>query len=303
MSRFSRPAKILPRLACSSSNDEGLVSGKIKSSSSSSSLSAATKRFKSTLSAQLPSKVPMLSRSYIFSTSTGISFRFKAAILSRPDVLPALTRFWRTFFLGSSPRQTLKGSLWLTPKSNPVSEGMIGASWSPSWFWFSAACFNWARLAALAFAICSRRAADDLRVEGGVPGSAESPVKAVLVDAIVEALDGIVPSQEVFDELPEARFAPCKEDWLSAGRDGFLKRPLTGALGLVGRVANDLEFAFGGGMLGLPGLGLLAAESDESLEAGLRAPWVDIREPGVLAPEITEVRFCGVPLIVLRGGL
>lgn len=89
----------------------------------------------------------------------------------------------------------------------------------------------------------------------------------MLVDAVVEALDGIVPSQEVFDELPDARLAPCRDAWLSAGRDGFLKRPLTGALGLVGRAANDLEAAFGGGMLGLPGLGLLAAESADSLEA------------------------------------
>ncbi|KAG7149270.1 hypothetical protein HYQ46_001837 [Verticillium longisporum] len=56
------------------------------SSMSSISLSAAISLVRSTLSAQLPSLVPIISASYIFSTSTGMTLSPMAAILSLPEL-------------------------------------------------------------------------------------------------------------------------------------------------------------------------------------------------------------------------
>lgn len=143
----------------------------------------------------------------------------------------------------------------------------------------------------MALAICSRRAAEDLRAEGGDPGSADSPANEV-------ALEGIVPSQEAveaeFTDPRRVEFA-CKEALLRAGRDGFLNMPLAGVFALPGRIARDLEPDIGVGIAVLPGLGLLASANG----GGLEAP---ARELGVVLITVPD-RFRGVPSMGSNGAL
>ena len=166
---------------------------------------------------------------------------------------------------------------------------MIGASSPSAVCESSAACFICARFAAFALAICSRRAAEDLRADGGDPGSADSPVKDV-------ALEGIVPSQEAVEvEFTEPRrLALCKEALLSAGRDGFLSIPGPEAFELPGRRARGLGADFGVGIVVLPGLGLLASLAKGG---GLDAPALEL---GVVLITVSD-RFRGVPSMVASG--
>lgn len=146
-------------------------------------------------------------------------------------------------------------------------------------------------MAAFALAICSRRAAEDLRADGGVPGSADSPVNEV-------ALEGIVPSHEAVEaEFTDPRRVElaCKEALLSAGTDGFLKTPCAGAFELPGRIARDLDPDFGVGIVFLPGLGLLVSAKG----GGLDDP---ARELGVVLITVSE-RFRGVPSMVASGAV
>jgi hypothetical protein len=146
-------------------------------------------------------------------------------------------------------------------------------------------------LAALALAICSRRAAEDLRADGGVPGSADSPVTEV-------ALEGIVPSQEAVDaEFTDPRRGElaCKEALLSAGRDGFLNTLLVGGFALAGRIARGLGADIGVGTAVLPGLGLLASAKGGGLDAPARVLGVVL----ITVPD----RFRGVPSMGSNGAL
>ena len=211
-SSVSRPPKILPLPSSISASSSRLWSGNVDSSISSISLSAATKRVRSTVSAQDPSYVPMASASYMPMTSAGISRKFKAAMFKRPLVRAAATRARITLACDSPLRFWLKGS---RPKSNVVSVGMTGAESrasapkpadkaAPDVAPFSPeSCCEATRLAAFARAICSRSAAEDfwLFATGLCPreDSAGSLLSAVEAVDALEAWDLAVPARDAVD--------------------------------------------------------------------------------------------------------
>lgn len=166
-SRVSRPAKMLPWLSSSSAKEAGSTSGNTASAIISSSLSAATNLVKSTISAQDP---PGNSRLYMFVTSAGISFRSIAAMFRRPLVLADCRRPWRILAWDWSSLRWLKGSV-LRPKSKVLSLGTKGdlrdskgvSSRDSNRSFDVGIWLTSARFSDLALAICSRRAADDLR--------------------------------------------------------------------------------------------------------------------------------------------
>jgi hypothetical protein len=77
------------------------------------------------------------------------------------------------------------------PKSKLSSKGTTGSS-NDSIAWLDTR-LEAARFAAFALAIWSLKAADDLRTDGAM-GSGDSAVE------LVDAIDGIVPSQEFADD-------------------------------------------------------------------------------------------------------
>lgn len=129
-------------------------------------------------------------------------------------------------------------------------------------------------MAAFALAICSRRAADDFFCVW--PGSAESAVIPVLPDA-TEALDGIVPSQDVTDEPRETRDAFLGASPPSLDCDGFLNKPLTEGRLVGGRGARVFEVDLGIETSGsrFPGLGVLVRGAAIALGGGI--PYMDVR--------------------------
>lgn len=159
-----------------------------------------------------------------------------------------------------------------------------------------------ARLAAFAFAICSRRAADDflLVAPGGEP--ADSTVGAVDVG---EALDGLVSSAEVVEDLWDAREAfreaPAGVDLSRVGIEGFLKRPVTDGLAFAGLEATvfDPYRPVGTGSGRFSGLGVL--DRVEALPGGGWTLLVDRTVP----PGVTRVEgvFRGVRLARPRTGV
>lgn len=131
----------------------------------------------------------------------------------------------------------------------------------------------------------------------------------MLFEAVVDALEGIVPSQEVVDELPDVfrDDAPCNAGLFRAGSEGFLNSPLTFALGLVGRAVIVLEPDFGGNIV-LAGLGLLRLDNGglagDSFGVEARpALGVCILDFGVLTGGMLDVLFWGLSSMVVRGGL
>lgn len=126
----------------------------------------------------------------------------------------------------------------------------------------------------------------------------------------VEAIDGregIEPSHEDLS-VASLEDAELKADRSRLGSDGFLKRPLTLALGFVGRAAIVLEADFGAGKPNFAGLGLRRSDND-----GFAAGVFDveaspgrvgaIRLLGVLAIWLTAGFLLGVSLIGVKGGL
>lgn len=247
----------------SSANSSGSMSGKRFSSIISSSLSAATKRVRSTLSAQLPSLFPMESKLYMFRTSEGISFKPRAAIFSLPLVLAVATRAWSTLEAELASRFKLKGSS-AKPKSNELSVGMTDISNDPFGRAISFCAGTGsaaARLAAFARAICSRSAADDFLNCGD---SGAEP--AVCVDAVDEA-ENIVSSPEAVVEdfwdvtEPFLMGSGGKLDFFVAGAEGFLKTPFTDGLGWRVRAATFWgPLGDAGSYLSFPKLGVLDRE-------------------------------------------
>ena len=121
-----------------------------------------------------------------------------------------------------------------------------------------------ALFAALALAICSRRAADDFLGVWTGASSIESTVIAVAALEVVEALDRSRPSFDVVEDFAEARdtfltglivMSESSAEFI-ADRDGFLNSPFTDARGLSGRAATVLEPYFGNVVCaGFSGLG------------------------------------------------
>lgn len=97
----------------------------------------------------------------------------------------------------------------------------MGASNSVAISWLDDACLEAARLAALAFAICSRNAADDFRFVNG-----ESPLAAD-TDALGKGRAS---------DSPHAVSVAAAES-TREGNDVFLKSPVAEGLGFVGRAA------------------------------------------------------------------
>lgn len=175
-----------------------------------------------------------------------------------------------------------------SPKSNEVSVGTRGdaGTW-PEVTTCSEmssdmdACLDTAaaRLAAFAFAICSLSAAEDFRAVAAAGDTVDSAVMVVLVSEVTEAPDLKVPEREVADDVCEAddTFLGVSEAplLLRDGRDGFLRRPVTGALALVGRAANVFAPYFKDGVAcagaGLSGLGVFERDIRE-LPGDFRVP-------------------------------
>jgi hypothetical protein len=169
-----------------------------------------------------------------------------------------------------------------------------------------------ARLAALALAICSLRAADDFLAAAAAGDSVESAVKAVFVD-VVEALDAKVPEREVADDVCEAddTFLEVSEAALLSrdDMDGFLNSPATGALARVGRAANVFAPYFSAGMpcVSLSGLGVFDRVM-RGFPGDFRVPDIRSVPPrcgvfanGVWRDLMLSRPLDGVPSMVVRG--
>lgn len=266
-----------PWASSSSAKFSGSTSGNNASSIISSSLSAATKRVRSTLSAQFPPLAPTESKLYIFRTSDGISFRPNAAMFSLPLVLATVTRDWSTLEVEFASRLRLKGSS-ARPKSNVSSVGITGESNGPSARGVCScdgACWAAARLVAFARAICSLRAADAFLNCGG--DSADAAVCADVVDAAenrVSSPDAVVEDfwdvSESFLGVPDGVLLVFS----AVGMEGFLNRPFTGGRAWLGRAATALG-PMGDAAVkpGFSGLGVLergiAMPGDTILEGAL----------------------------------
>lgn len=157
-SRVSSPAKMLPGLSSSSGSSMGSTSGNTESLIISSSLSAATNLVRSTLSAHAAPGLPIDSRLYMSITSAGISFKPIAAMLRRPLVRAVSRRPCRILAWDLSSLCWLKGSLD-RPKSKVSSVGTNEGSDASTGSAAETGC-DATRFAALAFAICSRSAAE-----------------------------------------------------------------------------------------------------------------------------------------------
>ena len=132
-----------------------------------------------------------------------------------------------------------------------------------------------ARLAALALAICSRRAEDAFLYVW--PGSGESEVIAVFADE-TDGLGACVPSPDVADDPREAvdSFLGASVA-VFAGTCGFLNKPLIDGR-FVGRgAANVLAPDLGTGTSGarFPGLGVLERGAEIALGGGI--PCIEAR--------------------------
>lgn len=146
------------------------------------------------------------------------------------------------------------------------------------------AVFCWAAafFAALAFAICSRKAADVFLYDW--PGSVESVVMAVFADA-TDAPEKLLPSPDVADEPREARDAFLVVSGLGCAEvAGFLARPLTDDRLVSGRGAGVFEEDLGAAISAprFPGLGVLARGAKVALGG---PPYSDVR------PCLTDVVF------------
>ncbi len=159
-----------------------------------------------------------------------------------------------------------------------------------------------ARLAALALAIWSRKAADELLYAR--PGSVESDVIPVLADA-TEGLEALVPSYEATDDPRETNDAflgvSAAAVFFSAGADGFFNKPTDGRL-LKGLGARVLEADLGTGISGtrFSGLGLRDRGTETVLGGGI--PYMDVR--GCLADVVfAEDVWNDWMLFLLRSGV
>jgi hypothetical protein len=174
----------------------------------------------------------------MFITSAGISRSDIAAMLSLPLVLADSSRPCKILACDWSSLRKLKGSLE-RPKSKVLSVGTRGDS-SDSKTGFGADIWlDTALLAALALAICSRRAADVFLADSDAGSeSAVIPVPA----EVTETLEGIVPSPDVAEEPRDADDTflgvSVVAGLFSVGIDGFLNSPLIDGrlVGLAARV-------------------------------------------------------------------
>lgn len=181
------------------------------------------------------------------------------------------------------------------------------------------ACLLAARLAAFAFAICSRNAADDFLDAGWGASSAESTVRAV---DTVEALERFRSSLDVIeylidgtDILGTGRMDKSDDVKLvevgltNAGIDGFLNRPFTEARGFRALAVIVLDpYLETDGSKSFSGLGVrgpMEAERDafdcsllEAEDGFIVGVFVIV---GVFAME--DVLLVGVPCTVDSGGL
>ncbi len=172
-----------------------------------------------------------------------------------------------------------------------------------------------ARFAAFAFAIWSRNAAEDLRVDDG-GSSRECTVGAV---EVVDGLDRLRLSPDVLGDLPEAK-DPCRTGiddrsevgwlFLRDGMDGLLNKPLMVPRVFMGRAARVFEPNLGTGMECFSGLGVLGpieaakeAREDILFREGRCASFGVFLVTGVAQGPKAERRLDGVPWTVANGGL
>lgn len=165
----------------------------------------------------------------------------------------------------------------------------------------------------MAFAICSRSAADDFLLEDTGDATTESAVSAVWAD-VVDTLDGFVPDEDVIEDLceladtflgvPGAALAP------SAGTDGFLNRPLSEGLDPTGRVARvfDPNREVGTSCARFSGLGVLDRPSPMVAGGGILLVEPRVAPPrldceGVLKGLRLARPLVGVPSMVESGFL
>ena len=197
----------------------------------------------------------------MFMTSLGISLSPIAAILSLPLVLADATFPFRILDVALLSLCWPKGSVD-NPKSKVVSVGIKGTALSGLCCVPDPGVSREAALfAALALAICSRRADEDFRAEGAGT-SIESVVRAVLVEAF-EAPEPAAPSQDVADDPRDAEetfLGVLAAGFLSgADIDGFLS-PLSEGFDRTDRSAAVLDPNLGVGISwrGFSGLGVVS---------------------------------------------
>ncbi|KAL2162310.1 hypothetical protein VTH06DRAFT_7223 [Thermothelomyces fergusii] len=194
-------------------------------------------------------------------------------MFSRPLVRAVSSRPRSTLAWDLSSRFWLNGSL-TRAKSKPASAAAKAGSSEPAAV-FVPFCCAAAFFAALAFAICSRNAADVFLYDW--PGSAESVVIAVLPDA-TDVPETLLPSPDVADEPRETRDAFLVVSGLAcAEAAAFLTRPLTEARLLSGRGTGVFEADLGVDISGpqFPGLGVLARGGKVALSGPI--PYIDVR--------------------------
>ncbi|KAK5633308.1 hypothetical protein RRF57_009022 [Xylaria bambusicola] len=177
------------------------------------------------------------------------------------------------------------------------------------------ACRLAARFAALAFAIWSRNAAEDLRIEDS-GSSRECTVGAV---EVVDGLDKLPPSPDVLGDFIEAR-DPCRTaaddrseadcSFFRDGIDGLLNKALMEPRVFKGRVARVLDPNLDTEMPCLSGPGVLGpieadkeALEDTLLREGRCASLGVFFVLGVADEPKAERRLDGVPCTVVKGGL
>lgn len=177
------------------------------------------------------------------------------------------------------------------------------------------ACRFAARFAAFAFAIWSRNAAEDLRVDTG-GSSIESTVGAV---EVVDGLDRLRPSLDVLGDLIEVR-DPCRTEaddkskidfsFLRDCVDGLSNRPLIEARAFKGRAARLLDPNLDIAMPRLSGTGVLGpidADVEACVETLVRegrgASLGTFFVADVIDEPKAERRLDGVPWTVANGVL